>query len=74
LRTPNFDPVAFPQENRASLSHIQIKDRTRNGGRIADVLVRHKKLPVPVFIEYEDIGTPLEAIRRCLSFGKSALS
>ena len=84
----NFEPVAFLQENRASLSHVQIKDRTRNSGRneafgdgdtpIADVLrlVRDKKLPVPVFVEYEYIGlgTPLEEVRRCLSFVKSALS
>ena len=83
----NFEPVAFLQENRASLSHLQIKDRTRNGGRtaqfgdgdtpIADVLrlVRDKKLQVPVFVEYEYIGlgTPLEEVRRCLSFVKSAL-
>lgn len=84
----NLEPVAFLQENRATLSHIQIKDRTRNGGRneqfgdgdtpIADVLrlVRDKKLSVPVFVEYEYIGlgTPLEEVRRCLSFVKSALS
>jgi sugar phosphate isomerase/epimerase len=84
----NFEPVAFLQENQGSLSHIQIKDRTRNGGRnerfgdgdtpIADVLriVRDKKLAVPVFIEYEYIGlgTPQEEVRRCLSFVKSALS
>jgi sugar phosphate isomerase/epimerase len=83
----NFEPVAFLEENRASLSHIQIKDRTRNGGRneafgegdtpIADVLrlVRDKRLAAPVFVEYEYIGlgTPLEEVRRCLSFVKSAL-
>lgn len=83
-----FEAVAFLQENHGSLSHLQIKDRTRNGGRneqfgegdtpIADVLrfVRDKRLAIPAFIEYEYIGlgTPQEEVRRCLSFAKSALS
>jgi sugar phosphate isomerase/epimerase len=83
-----FEAVAFLQENHASVSHLQIKDRTRVGGRneafgdgdtpIADVLrlVKDKKLQTPVFVEYEYIGlgTPQEEVRRCLSFARSALS
>lgn len=76
------------QENFAAISHIQVKDRTRNGGDnerfgegdtpIKDVLafVRQKQLPIPVFIEYEYIGLamPQGEVRRCLAFAKSALS
>jgi hypothetical protein len=28
----NYEAVAFLQENHSSISYIQIKDRTRNGG------------------------------------------
>jgi sugar phosphate isomerase/epimerase len=83
----NHEAVAFIQENHASISHIQIKDRTRNGGAneqfgdgdtpIKNVLtlVRDKKLPIPVFIEYEylGLGTPQEEVRKCVAYVKAAL-
>ncbi|HXB72268.1 MAG TPA: TIM barrel protein [Candidatus Acidoferrales bacterium] len=77
----NYEAVAFIQENHASISHIQIKDRTRNGGAnerfgegdtpIKNVLTLIKeKLPIPAFVEYEYIGlgTPQEEVRKCLAF------
>lgn len=84
----NYEAVAFLQENHAGISHIQVKDRTRNGGaneRLGDgdtpikevlALIREKQLPIPVFVEYEYIGlgTPQEEVRKCLSFAKAALS
>ena len=84
----NHEAVAFIQENHASISHIQIKDRTRNGGvneqfgegdtPIKDVLnlIRTKKLPIPVFVEYEylGLGTPQEEVRKCLAYMKAALA
>jgi hypothetical protein len=83
----NGEPVAFLQENHAAVSHLQIKDRTRNGGDnekfgngdtpIRDVLalVKARQLPIPVFVEYEYIGlgTPQEEVRRCMAFARSAL-
>jgi len=88
LTAANGEAVAFLQENHASVSHIQIKDRTRNGGGNegfgdgdtpgADVLklVKSKGLPVPVLVEYEYIGlgTPIEEVRKCLAFARSALA
>lgn len=88
LTAANIEAVAFIQENHTGISHLQIKDRTRNGGGnekfgngdtpIHDVLalVKEKRLPIPVFIEYEYIGlgTPQQEVRRCLAFAKSALS
>ena len=82
------EAVAFIQENHAAISHIQIKDRTRNGGAneqfgegdtpIKEVLalVKEKKLPLPVFVEYEYIGlgTPREEVRKCMAYVKSALA
>ena len=84
----NFEAVAFVQENHAGISHIQVKDRTRNGGGnerfgegdtpIKDVLslVREKQFSIPLFVEYEYIGlgTPAEEVRKCLAFAKAALS
>src|SRR5262249_3853848 len=61
----NQEAVAFLQENSAAISHIQIKDRTRNGGgnepfgegdtpiRGVLALLQAKKLATPVFVEYE---------------------
>ena len=84
----NHEAVAFIQENHASISHLQIKDRTRNGGAneqfgegdtpIKDVLnlIREKKLPIPVFIEYEylGLGTPQEEVKKCMAYVKAALA
>jgi hypothetical protein len=83
-----FESVAFLQENHAVVSHVQIKDRTRNGGSnerfgdgdtpIKDVLavVKEKRLAIPVFVEYEYIGlgTPQEEVRKCLAYVRSALA
>lgn len=83
----NHEVVAFIQENYAGISHLQIKDRTRNGGGneqfgegdtpIKDVLklIQAKKLPIPVFVEYEylGLGTPREEVRKCMAYVKAAL-
>ena len=39
-------------------------------------LLKGKKLPIPVFIEYEylGLGTPQEEVRKCLTYVKSALA
>jgi hypothetical protein len=84
----NYEAVAFIQENHATISHIQIKDRTRNGGAneklgegdtpIKDVLnlIKEKGLPIPVFVEYEylGLGTPQEEVRKCMAYVKAALA
>ena len=84
----NYEAVAFIQENHSSISHIQIKDRTRNGGAnerfgegdtpIKDVLtlIRDKQFAIPAFVEYEYIGlgTPQEEVRKCLAYTNAALA
>jgi sugar phosphate isomerase/epimerase len=84
----NQEAVAFIQENHASISHIQIKDRTRNGGTNEQfgegdtpikgvlTLIKERKLPIPVFVEYEylGLGTPQEEVRKCMTYVKSALA
>jgi len=85
LTAANYEAVAFIQENHATISHIQIKDRTRNGGAnekfgegdtpIKDVLglIKAKGLSIPAFVEYEYIGlgTPQEEVRKCVAFTNS---
>jgi sugar phosphate isomerase/epimerase len=79
------EPVAFLQENHAMVSHVQIKDRARNGGNerfgdgdtpIKEVLrfLKEKRLPIPAFVEYEYIGlgTPQQEVRKCLAYARSA--
>lgn len=88
LTAANVEAVAFIQENHASISHIQIKDRTRNGGAnekfgagdtpIKDVLglIKGKGLSIPAFVEYEYIGlgTPQEEVRKSLAFTNSSVA
>lgn len=84
----NQEPVAFLQENHDRISHIQLKDRTRNGGanekfgdgdsplRAVLALLKQKQYPIPAFVEYEYIGlgTPPEEVKKCLAFVRSALA
>jgi Xylose isomerase-like TIM barrel len=82
----NVEAVAFIQENHASISHIQVTDRTRNGGgneafgegdtpiKKVVALIREKKLPIPLFVEYQylGLGTPQEEVRKCMGYLKAA--
>jgi len=84
----NQEAVAFVQENQAAISHIQIKDRTRNGGGnerfgegdtpIKEVLalLKGKKTAIPAFVEYEylGLGTPREEVRKCMAYARSCLA
>jgi sugar phosphate isomerase/epimerase len=84
----DHEAVAFIQENHAAISHIQITDRTRNGGgneqfgegdtpiKQVLTLVKEKTLPIPVFVEYEylGLGTPQEEVKKCLAYVKAALA
>jgi sugar phosphate isomerase/epimerase len=84
----NYEVVAFIQENHAGISHVQIKDRTRNGGanekfgegdtqiKVVLTLIKEKQLSIPAFVEYEYIGlgTPQEEVRKCVSFTNSIVA
>jgi sugar phosphate isomerase/epimerase len=81
----NQEAVAFIQENHQQISHIQIKDRTRNGGgnerfgegdtpiREVVALVKSKKLAMPVIVEYEyvGLGTPQVELKKCMAYVKA---
>lgn len=83
----NQEAVAFIQENHAMISHIQVKDRTRNGGgneRLGEgdtpirevlALIKEKKFAIPAFVEYEylGLGTPQVEVKKCMAYVKAGL-
>ncbi|HEX3878878.1 MAG TPA: hypothetical protein VHW24_17950 [Bryobacteraceae bacterium] len=84
----NQQAVAYIQENHAVISHIVVKDRTRDGGGNEEFgngdtpikpvmhLLKEKQFAVPAFVEYEylGVGTPEAEVKRCLAYVKAALA
>jgi sugar phosphate isomerase/epimerase len=83
----NQESVAFIQENHQRITHLIVKDRTRNEGGneafgsgdtpIPDVLalLRDKQYPIRAFVDYEyvGLGTPPEEVRKCIAYVKAAI-
>ena len=84
----NEQAVAFIQENSARIHYLILKDRTRNGGRNEEfgdgdtpirqalTLLKQKRYPMPVFVQYEylGVGRPEEEVRKCMTFVRGALA
>lgn len=84
----NQESVAYIQENQSRISHIIVKDRTRNNGgneqfgqgdtpiRPVLALLRAKQYPIRAFVDYQyvGLGTPEEEVRACLAYIKEAKS
>jgi sugar phosphate isomerase/epimerase len=82
-----FDPVDFLEKNHSSIVALHIKDRKKNQGPVVPFgqgdtpirevlrLVQRKKRPIMAIIEYEYAGkNPVDEVRRCLDYVKTALS
>ncbi len=83
-----FDPVAFIQQHHADITHLHIKDRKKNDGPntlwgegdtpIKPVLslLKEKKYPIPALVEYEyqGSGTPVEEVKKCINYMRTALA
>lgn len=83
----NQEAVAYLQENYQKITHLVVKDRTRNGGGnetfgsgdtpIQPVLklLREKQYPIRAYVDYEyvGLGTPQEEVRKCVAYVKAAL-
>jgi sugar phosphate isomerase/epimerase len=83
----NQESVAFIQENHQRITHLTVKDRTRNDGgneafgsgdtpiREVLALVRDKQYPIRAFVDYEyvGLGTPPEEVRKCIAYVRAAL-
>ena len=84
----NQEAVAYIQENHQKITHVTVKDRTRNGGGnevfgsgdtpIKEVcaLLRDKRYDIRTFVDYEyvGLGTPQEEVRKCVAYVKAALA
>jgi sugar phosphate isomerase/epimerase len=83
----NFDAVQFIRENHDHITHLHMKDRKKNQGKnmpwgegetpIKEVLLllKEKKYPIRAFIEYEHdgTGTPVEEVKKCMTYMRQAL-
>ncbi len=84
----NQEPVAYIQENHDRITHLIVKDRTRNNGgneafgsgdtpiKPLMALLRDKKYPIGVFVDYEyvGLGSARQEVRKCLAYVGAALS
>ena len=84
----NQESVAFIQENHEKITHVIVKDRTRNDGgnepfgsgdtpiQAVLALLRDKQYAIRAYVDYEyvGLGTPQEEVRRCLAYIKAALA
>jgi sugar phosphate isomerase/epimerase len=84
----NQEPVAFIQENHRLVTHLIVKDRTRNDGgneafgngdtpiRAVLAILRDKQYPIRAYVDYEyvGLGTPQEEVRKCVAYVRSALT
>jgi sugar phosphate isomerase/epimerase len=83
----NQEPVAFVQEYHQRITHLIVKDRTRNNGdnqkfgagdapiRPVLALVRDKQFAIRAYVDYEyvGLGTAQEEVRRCLGYMTAGL-
>ena len=84
----NFDAVEYIRETHDHITHLHVKDRKRNDGpnmpwgegdtpiKQVLLLLKEKKYPIRVFIEYEHrgTGTPIEEVKKCMAYMKQALA
>jgi sugar phosphate isomerase/epimerase len=86
ITAANEDPIAALTNFRSRISHVQITDRTRNGGKshkfgdgdtpiaavLAAVASRDDRLPVIIEYDYVGLGAAAEEVSRCLAFLRRA--
>ena len=84
----NFDAVAYIRENHDNITHLHLKDRKKNDGpnmpwgegetpiKQVLLLLKEKKYPIRAFVEYEyrGTGTPIDEVRKCISYMRQALA
>jgi sugar phosphate isomerase/epimerase len=83
----NYDAVAYLREHHASITNLHLKDRKRNQGdntpwgsgdtpiREALQLLKKERWPIRAYVEYEYRGTssPVEEVKKCVAYTRSAL-
>ena len=84
----NFDAVTYIRDNHDNITHLHLKDRKKNDGpnmpwgegetpiRQVLLLLKEKKYPIRAFVEYEyrGTGTPIDEVKKCMSYMRRALA
>ena len=84
----NFDAVTFIRDNHDNITHLHLKDRKKNDGpnmpwgegetpiKQVLLLLKEKKYPIRAFVEYEyrGTGTPIDEVKKCMSYMRRALA
>ena len=84
----NFDALDYIRQHHADITNLHLKDRKKNQGdnvpwgegdtpiRAALQLLKHEKWPIRAYVEYEyrGGGSPIEEVKKCMAFAKSALA
>ena len=82
----NQESVAYIQEHHTDITHLIVKDRTRNNGgneafgsgdtpiKPVMALLRNKNLPIRVCVDYEyvGLGSARQEVRKCLAYVAAA--
>ena len=84
----NYDAVAYIREHHASITNLHLKDRKKEQGpntawgtgdtpiRQVLQLLKQERWPIRAYIEYEHNGDagPVDEVKKCFAFAKSALA
>jgi len=84
----NYDAVAYIREHHARITNLHLKDRKREQGpntawgtgdtpiRQVLQLLKQERWPIRAYIEYEHNGEagPVDEVKKCFAFAKSALA
>jgi sugar phosphate isomerase/epimerase len=84
----NYDAVAYIRERHADITNLHIKDRRRNQGdnvpwgtgdtpiRAVLQLLKRERWPIRAHVEYEyrGAGSPVEEVKTCVAYLRTALA
>jgi len=84
----NYDAVAYIREHHATITNLHLKDRKKEQGpntawgtgdtpiRQVLQLLKQERWPIRAYIEYEHNGEagPVDEVKKCFAFAKSALA
>jgi len=84
----NFEPLDYLRQHHADITNLHLKDRKKNQGdnvpwgqgdtpiREALQLLKREKWPIRAYVEYEyrGAGSPIDEVKKCMAFAKSALA
>jgi len=84
----NFDALDYIRQHHADITNLHLKDRKRNQGdnvpwgdgdtpiRETLQLLKRERWPIRAYVEYEyhGAGSPIDEVKKCLTFARQALA